>query len=1068
MVNTRKRTYDNTQEPIYNPPGLSNIAQDVKVDDDDDDDDDGQIYLKRPKMDTDTISTVPLTDTQTSSQPTDFSQEPEELIPPSPFKTANTSPISSQNSDYFQTANTSPISSQKLDSIGSINIDEVKQQIFDWFGGKENCNKTFVVKNNKNESDYLGLECIKDDNGVVVDFDIRDKTGTPIIKAHPNLIKDSTPLVDYFKRLLPPPVPVEFDSATFTTPITDVSSLQQKQFYPIQFSNNILDTIDDIFDTFNTALKIREVYIDTKIDDKIKLNLPAITEDKPSSLISFIQKIPNQDKQKKMNTVMLCFSFIRSYIDFYHDFEYLAFSQLQIIKSTLFNQSVIFKNIKDYIIFDGIKIGDFLKQTLDYIDNQVISSTGSGNINQTTCKKLLKGYMEKYCQIMISLGVYWLTPNKETAFMYSTKTCNIKKTNNCTEVDNNIDKLVEKLREDGIELFYTEMDKSHISELLVIRGLNMVSSLSGLRDAGSGYSFKTAQKINTKLINSNIYRNYDENSQNNILVQQKSGTFDYIITNSEQYLSTRFLFLDLFNIVVDINEKSNNLYLNNIDRSSVKLVSNNSEIEQLSLNSVLQTVNMRQMRGKGRADALKKINIENPTDVCRTGILALKTFTDFIQLLDVHDIKDVGLYPVFITLDMLCEDSGMLFGLPTIKSESSYVSYYCYDTRYHSIDPILMQRKLNVFLRIVSNTDKIKDQIINGIFGPIRNYINILIKYHFNPCIYYASSFLLKEIDVMERTALEKIEEIENKYDEFNENFGQVIDINYLKLIPHDTDAFNEWKLNLQGENITPEILLGFNGDLNLFMEQLCNFSNIKGTFINTSQLFMEQFDIIREIDSRSSKDDFKNLYYNIKQELINFLPKDSNKEEINFNIFLIFLMAFSTSQKQKKVAFLFLTDIFIEDKMTLREIEDQKEPVGQEDKVIMTAVKNNVAKLDTLTEQFIQMGQTVPIIQNYIDVFTATHSANEDPSIFKPIPYSLIYELMRNLIDNTNTPVNTTMKEHFDITGGRRRKNHTRKLKSKTHKKRAHKKAPKRQTKRPVKRLPNRSRKARKPLKTK
>jgi hypothetical protein len=46
--------------------------------------------------------------------------------------------------------------------------------------------------------------------------------------------------------------------------------------------------------------------------------------------------------------------------------------------------------------------------------------------------------------------------------------------------------------------------------------------------------------------------------------------------------------------------------------------------------------------------------------------------------------------------------------------------------------------------------------------------------------------------------------------------------------------------------------------------------------------------------------------------------------------------------------------------------------------------------------------------------------------------------------------------------------KNHTRKMKSKTHKKRAHKKAPKRQTKRPVKRLPNRSRKARKPLKTK
>jgi len=50
-------------------------------------------------------------------------------------------------------------------------------------------------------------------------------------------------------------------------------------------------------------------------------------------------------------------------------------------------------------------------------------------------------------------------------------------------------------------------------------------------------------------------------------------------------------------------------------------------------------------------------------------------------------------------------------------------------------------------------------------------------------------------------------------------------------------------------------------------------------------------------------------------------------------------------------------------------------------------------------------------------------------------------------------------------FSGGKRK---TRKLKSKTHKKRTHQKAPKRQTKRPVKRLPNRSRKAHKPLKTK
>jgi hypothetical protein len=916
----------------------------------------------------------------------------------------------------------SPPTTSELNN-NSINLQELKKQIFNWFGGVENCNKMFVVNNEKNdESDYLGLECIKNDKGDVTDFDIRDKTGTPIIATHPNLLKDSTPLIEYFRNLLPPPIPVEFDSKSFATPTTNISSLKQMKFYPIQFSNNMLDKIDDIFDTLNAALKIKEVYEETNINSKISLNLPEIKKDEPTTITSFIQKF-DQDKKDKIEAVMLCFSFIRSYIDFYHDYEYLARPQLQKIKETLLNNSQVFKNIKNLKIFDGITIGKYMQDNLDIIDFQAVTS--SGNVNQTTCKKILKNYMEKYCQILIDLGVYWLTPNKESAFIYSTKTCSIKKTNCDVEIKNSIQTFIDKLKEDNIELFYTETDKSNISEILVQNGFNMTSSLSGIRDAGSGFSMKTAKNINNNVKNISIYRTFDNNNINiNTTSQKIKNTNDYLITNSPACLSSKFLFFDLFNIIIDNNEKSNNFYLTNIDNSSVNLIANNNDkIEPLSINSVLETVKMRQLRGQGKAPALRQIEITNMTDICKSGILSFKTFTDFIQLLDIHDVKDSGLYPVFITLDMLCEDSGMLFGLPTIRSENHYASYYCYDTRYHSIDPMLMQRKLNAFLRIVSNAEIIKEQITNGIFKPIREYLIILKKYHFNPCIYYAANFLLNEITEIEQSTLQKIEDIENKYDEFNENSNKQIDINYLKLIPHDTNAFIEWKNNLQTTDITNDMLLSFNGDLNLFMEQMCDFSSIKGTFINTSNLFMEQFDIIRNIENRTSAEDFKKLYYNTKQELINFLPKSASEAEIDFNIFLIFLTAFSTKNKKAQSSIQYNISIFLSD-----------DDVEKKDKDIINKVNENIGFINILETEFLKIGETTPIIQNYIDVFVATELYEEDSSLFKSLPYSLIYSLMYEKNYGTNPNFGDIINSHFK---GGKRKQRTLKTTSNTRKKR-------------------------------
>lgn len=865
----------------------------------------------------------------------------------------------------------------------NIDINHVKNEILSWFGGIESCNKLFTAKDKNNKIEYIGLECMKDDNGNIVDIDVIDNKGERMISTYPDLKTDPVPLIKHFQNLLPPPVPINLEQNKFETPITDISSLKKTKFDVIQFTENILDNVEDIFNTFNESLKIYEVYEETPIKTNTNIILPEITFDKPTTLYSFINNF-SEDIQKKIHAVILCFSLIRSYIDFYHDYEHLAYKNLNYIK-TLLAKSKIFNDIKDIVAFDGISVSNYLSQNLDFIDKQAVTS--SGNVNQTTCKKLCKFFMEKYCQVMISYGVYWLTPNKETALICSAKTFIDTDENGNPIPNKEIDALIDNLTEDGIQTFYTETDKSHISEIFLENGFNMIVSHSGKRDAGSGFSEKTALNKNKNVKFINIYRehvNTDIDITNRIIKNDRK----YTILNNDLHLPSQYLFIDLFNIALDNDEKKNNLILINIDESKVTLNSfKNNDVERLSINAVLETVGMPQLRGEGNASPLQHKKIENNSDTCKVGILSLKTFTDFIQLLDVYDVKDSGIRSIFITLDMLCEDSAMIFGLPTIRSESGFASYYCYDTRYHIINPEYLERKKNIFLRIVSNHELLIKQIKQNIFNPIKSYLESISKFHFNPAIYYGSNFLLNEIIEIELSAMKKINDVVEKYIFFKTNNNNIADINYLKLFPLDNDSYSVWAAELFKKNIDPKTKLNeFNGDFDLYMEQICEFSRIKGTFINTSNLFMEKFNFIRNIENRTQPDEFKKIYYNIKQELINFLPKNASFNEINFNIMLIFIVAFSTKVPHAQKSMIFVLNQFLED-----------DTIDNTDKELVNNILSNTDYIKELFNVIHKISETDETISKYLDTFDAAVSGNIITEIFKPIPYALIYRFLYN-----------------------------------------------------------------------
>jgi hypothetical protein len=675
--------------------------------------------------------------------------------------------------------------------------------------------------------------------------------------------------------------------------------VQADEFHELRFSDNYFDRIDDIFSTINDSLKIYETIKETPIKEEKKLEEMKV--DPPTRLEEFIKTIEDEEKKNLIKDVIYFYSLIRSYIDFYHDFVSPSIEQIKEIRNKL-EGSNIFSKLKTLQFGEQPIINIF-----DEIDNAVITSTRDG-INQTQCKKKIKEYMEKYCKMMNKLGVYWLTPNKESAFMCSANTQNSLE----------MDIFLKQLNDDYIDCFYTETDKSHISEFLAIKGFNMLASKTGEWDAGPGFSEKTYKRYNNKDVKK-ILRKYDEKGKNSVELDNNN----YIITNNENSLISQYMFLDLFKIYANNVGNENKLIIEE-NGNKVEIPRDKGNATALSVNALSATVGIPQSRGEKSASAITGLQNKG---LSKQSILSLKTFGDFIQLLDIHDIKEKEKC-IFIVLDQLCEDSGMLFGLPTIRSESKFVSYYCYDTRYHSIDPVIMQRKLNVFLRIANNVEILKIQVKEKIFKPLKEYLENIQRLHYDPSIYYAANYLLYEIEEIKNSAIQKLDEVRNKYNELNLAEQTVItDVNYIKLFPINNDKFEEW--NKKGGNI--EKLKEFNGDFDTYMEQICDFSRIKGTFMNISNLFTELMtDINENVKNRIDSEQFKNYYYKFKQELINFLNKDTQPEIINLNFIVIFAVIFSTKGKYAQDSFILninelLSKMRIEKENENDEIEKKK-----------------------------------------------------------------------------------------------------------------------------------------------
>lgn len=722
-----------------------------------------------------------------------------------------------------------------IDSVKKIaSIDEVNSSY------QSMCNS---VLHNKNGQEVIGVQCFENKPpNIIENFHSSNPTITEIIPDNLSstlneLIQnyDFLPREDYSKILAPEIQ--KLSSPTLEAPI---------------ISKNYIDNSESILNDFKTTLI-------NLIPNFPLTNIPLpslnLVNDPPSSISIFIESL-NPTNRENIQRFMIETSFLRSYIDFLHDFEYLANKYTQIIKNNIPETfySKILSNRQDFL------------NKITKIDEQVI--TLSGNVNQTSCKKILKQYLETYARYLISQGVYWLTPTKESALM-----CQVDITNNLEKQN-----FINILRQDGITHFYIETDKSHIAEILTQNEFNMIKSMSGLRDAGSGVSDKTVVKLAKgrsspfKIIK--IARIFDE-SKTQKIYDTPEGII--ICNNNRLGLVSDFLFSDRYNIYVNngFNDSDNNelLIYNSIDRKFISVLGQNNNAEQFSVNKLLATINETQLRGEGNSPPLNPtfISKESPQN---DSILVLKTYTDFIQLLDIYDIKDIPhIRTTFVTLDILCNDSGMLFGLNTILSGNHSFTHYCFDTRYHSINIQTLQNKYNVINYLITHIDLILSNIPK-IFSSFEQYLLNIYKLHYDPPIYYSAFLILNELNEIQQNAISKLEEL--KY------VTNINDINYIKIFPETVKEY---------------------------IEQICQFSTIRETFENTYEKFDNIIIEFNKISARMTVTNFTEFFYSIKQEIINSLPTKIDITVLDYHIVILIATIISLKNSHSINSFITLFD---------------------------------------------------------------------------------------------------------------------------------------------------------------
>ena len=518
---------------------------------------------------------------------------------------------------------------------------------------------------------------------------------------------------DYDKiinRLKPIPVP-DYGGGKGTS-----RQLQRGGAVPPALNMFIESELADIFDVNNKPVtKVFDVIQENfgkhisldgpfqpTIDNPSAANVPRLQAEMEAVKASDRPPVPLLDQMSDNiggNETFRVFSFLRSYIDLYHDIETYATDY----RDLYYNEFI-------KTISPAAKA--FLDQQILLINESIFTRTG--NVSQERCKVQIERIANLFIRYLHGQDIATNPTEKESARIMSASIDNIGE----------LTSLIATLIADGVVGFFVESANNNIGEILVKKGVPLYNLTIGDWDAGSGYSGGKLKPIITQI------------------GPAGAGGTD-IVPNMPT---------DIFGIFrVEVSPDNNTLDVSDGRGTSVINV---KPRQKLSVNKLLIAAGRSAIRGTEDTKP-KKLEFTHPGATWRNAIIALKPWTDLIQIKTMSGRKILT-----IISDTLCETTSRMYGLyDVLLCQGKIVTYYSYNINSRNLTDEQIKKRvlLRYFINILEYTNWIK-KYLNLWFTKRINTLTQIIRESYDPILFFISKAFIERYTIARTKSLKLVD----------------------------------------------------------------------------------------------------------------------------------------------------------------------------------------------------------------------------------------------------------------------------------------------------------------------
>ena len=487
---------------------------------------------------------------------------------------------------------------------------------------------------------------------------------------------------------------------------------------PVFDVNNkpVAKVIDVIQENFGKHISL-DVQLKALIDNPLHTNKEKLLTEVANVKASATPPVPlltqiSDDENSVSNEYFKIISFLRSYIDLYHDIENYSTEYC-----TFYLAEFIHK------LTDAAN-KTFLREQIAIIDASIFTRTG--NISQERCREQIERIADLFIRYLHALGIATNPEKKESAFVMQ------------ASIDNPVElkSLIDTITADGVTGFYVESANNNIGEILVKAPLQLYNLTIGEWDAGSGFSGKKLKPKPTII---------------QVGPAAAGSEGPYVIPN---------MAIDMFGLFrVEVSPDNKTLI---ILYGGAPFISINP-LQKLSVNKLLIAAGKLAIRGTEDTNPAPLKFTFSSADaaafdaVAPKGkvIIPLKPWTDLVQIKTISGSKILT-----IIYDTLCETTARIYGLyHVLLCQGKILTYYSYNINSRHLTPDKIQQRILLRYFINKNAEWIKKYLGTWFNQRITTLIQ-LIRESYDPILFFISKAFINRYIVAKDKSFELVDQV--------------------------------------------------------------------------------------------------------------------------------------------------------------------------------------------------------------------------------------------------------------------------------------------------------------------